>query len=150
MRLPYSLFIYFFLLCWMGVHCGIYRSSYLYDIKYTIFEFTPSTILTPIPVRFQQVSFFQLHTYVHSICTICTLPSPFPTSSPLHGTNTPRQDLFCPPVLWFCLKKKDIFFLFKIATQEVYLWHFCIYLYYTLNWFMSSLFLHSMLVPFLW
>jgi hypothetical protein len=31
---------------------------------------------------FQQVSFFHLHTYIHSICTISILLHPFPTSPP--------------------------------------------------------------------
>jgi hypothetical protein len=68
---------------------------------------------------FQQVSFFHLHTCIHSICTIFTLPHPFPTSSSSHCYQPPRQDRFCPPVLGFCKrekKKKRTFCLFKIAT----------------------------------
>jgi hypothetical protein len=40
---------------------------------------------------------------------------PFPhLFPPPNGTNYPRQDLFHPPVLWFCKRKKnDIFCLFK-------------------------------------
>jgi hypothetical protein len=40
--------------------------------------------------------------------------------------------------------------LFKIATQGVSLWHFHEYMYYSLIWFISSTFLLSSLVPFLW
>jgi hypothetical protein len=40
--------------------------------------------------------------------------------------------------------------LFKIATQGVSLWHFHVNMYYNLNWFISSIFLLSTLVPFLW
>jgi hypothetical protein len=39
--------------------------------------------------------------------------------------------------------------LYKIATQGV-LWLFHVYMYYNLNCFISSIFLPSTLVPFLW
>jgi hypothetical protein len=47
-------------------------------------------------------------------------------------------------------KKKRHFCLFNIATQGVSLWHFHIYMYYNLNWFIPSIFLLSTLVLFLW
>jgi hypothetical protein len=40
--------------------------------------------------------------------------------------------------------------LFKIATQRVSMWHFHVYMYYNPNWFISSIFLLSTLVSFLW
>jgi hypothetical protein len=40
--------------------------------------------------------------------------------------------------------------LFKIATLRVSLWHFHVYMYYNSIWFISSIFLLSTLVPFLW
>jgi hypothetical protein len=40
--------------------------------------------------------------------------------------------------------------LFKIVTQEVSLWHFHVYMYFKLNWFVASIFLLSTLVSFLW
>jgi hypothetical protein len=47
-----------------------------------------------------------LHTFIHSICTIFTLPSLFPTSSPLPPVpNLPTEK----PVLQFCKRKKMIF-----------------------------------------
>jgi hypothetical protein len=69
---------------------------------------------------------------------------------PPTGTNPPRQNLFCPPVLWFCKRKKWHLCLFKIATQGVFLWHIHVYMYYNPNWFMSSIFLFSTIVCFLW
>jgi hypothetical protein len=57
----------------------------------------------------------------------------------------PRQGLFYLSVFHFWEKT----FLFKIAMHGVSLWHFCIYLYYIPNWFISSIFLLSTLVPFL-
>jgi hypothetical protein len=68
----------------------------------------------------------------------------------------PVQDLFHPPVLWFCRRKKRkrktwYFSLFeiKVTTQRVSLWYFHVYMYFNPNWFISSSFLHSALVPFL-
>jgi hypothetical protein len=84
--------------------------------------------------------------YMHHI----HLLAPFPCLlTPPTGTNLPRQDLFCPPVLWFCKRKKWQFCLFKIATQGVSLWHFHVYMNYSLIWFTSSIFLFSTLVNFL-
>jgi hypothetical protein len=40
--------------------------------------------------------------------------------------------------------------LFKLATQGVSLWYVHIYIYYNPNWYISSTFLLSTLVPFLW
>jgi hypothetical protein len=67
---------FFLLLCWGEVHYGIYRSYYnISNILYLNsppppFFFTP---LPPFMEQFQQIPFFHLHTYVHSICTIFTL-----------------------------------------------------------------------------
>jgi hypothetical protein len=40
--------------------------------------------------------------------------------------------------------------LFKITIQGISLWHFHVYMYYILNWFVLSIFLLSTLFPFLW
>jgi hypothetical protein len=47
-------------------------------------------------------------------------------------------------------KKKWHFCLLKIATQRTSLWHFHVYMYYSPILFISSIFLLSTLVPFLW
>jgi hypothetical protein len=44
-------------------------------------------------------------------------------------------------------KKKMTFCLFKIALQGAWLWHFCVYMFYSPNWFISSIFLLSTLSP---
>jgi hypothetical protein len=80
------------------------------------------------------VSFFNLHTYVHSTMYVFTLLHYFPTSSPSHSTNPPRQDLFHPLVLRFCKRKNWHFCLLKIATQGISLLHFHVYMYYKPNW----------------
>jgi hypothetical protein len=80
------IFIYFLLLCWVGVYYGMYKSSYnISNVLYFNSLPWPFSFI-PFPhsqflERFQQVSFFHLQTCVHSICTICTLPHPLSTSS---------------------------------------------------------------------
>jgi hypothetical protein len=44
--------------------------------------------------------------------TIFTLLYCFPTSSPFHSSNPPRQDLFHSLFLWFYKRKKKLTFLF--------------------------------------
>jgi hypothetical protein len=48
------------------------------------------------------------------------------------------------------VKRKLAFCLFKIAMQEVSMWHFHVYMYYNPNCFIPSVFLLSTLIPFLW
>jgi hypothetical protein len=86
----------------------------------------------------------------------CDLLPSFPTMSPPPtGTNFfPQQDLFCPPVPNFVEEKKGkklhfCLFEIKVATQEVSLWHFHVYMDHNPNWFISSIFLHSTVIPFL-
>jgi hypothetical protein len=56
--------------------------------------------------QFQQISFFRLHTYLYSICTIFTLLHHFSTSSPLPLVPSPKQNLFCSLILRFCIRKE--------------------------------------------
>jgi hypothetical protein len=58
--------------------------------------------------------------------------------------TTPKQDLFSLPVLHLVKK------LFKISIQGTSLWHFHAYMYENPDWFITSIFLLSTLVPFLW
>jgi hypothetical protein len=65
---------------------------------------------SPIPAIVSTGLLF-LFTYTYTVFTLIHPYTPFPYFFlPLTGTNNPRQDLSCPPVLWFCKKKKkDIF-----------------------------------------
>jgi hypothetical protein len=68
---------------------------------------------------------------------------------PLAPTSNPRKDLFSLPLSNFVkVKKMTIFFLFKIATQGVSLWHSHVYMNYNPTWFISSVLHLSTLVPF--
>jgi hypothetical protein len=138
----------FFFYCYYGIYRGSYYASNISHLNSLL-----HILLYPPPTReiVSQGSFFILHSCVHNVCTIFTFLHPFPTSFPPHCIKPlPRQDLFCPPVLWFCQREKKWHFcLFKITAQGVSLWHFHMYIYYSPIWFNSSIFLHSTLVPFL-
>jgi hypothetical protein len=140
-------FIDFFkLLCWVGVHCGIYRSSYkISNIAYLNSPPLPLSFIPSLPPyleQFQQVSFYITYMCTQFLHRIHP-PTPFPT-----GTNTS---------LWFCRrkwKKKKMTFLLvwdKGSYTGSFLMLFpCINLYCNPNWFISSIFLYFTLVPFLW
>jgi hypothetical protein len=86
----FSVFL-FLLLCWVGVHCGIYKSSYsVSTISYLSLPSPSFSFISspPFLASFQQVS--QLH--IHP-------PIPFSTSSPSTGPTSPDRTcstlLFC-------------------------------------------------------
>jgi hypothetical protein len=84
---------------------------------------TPGIVSTDIIFPFTYMYLQYLH-HIHP-------PSPFPHSFPLLLVPaSPRQDLFCPLLLWYCIRKEENkrqFWLFKIATQGVSFWHFHVY-----------------------
>jgi hypothetical protein len=118
--------LYCFIVVRVGVHCGIYKNSYnVSNISYLNSLSLPFSFISshPIPGTFSTGTIFHLHTCLHSICTIFTLPSPFPHLPPLTGTNLhpPRQNLFCLPVLQFCIRKEeinDIFGFLRLLHRE--------------------------------
>jgi hypothetical protein len=91
---------------------------FLRYIKYIIFQFIPSTVLfyhlSPHFWNSFNKYLFSIYIYVYTIFVpysfsyILSLPPP----SPLTGMDTPRQDLFFPPVLWFCKRKESEWLLF--------------------------------------
>jgi hypothetical protein len=101
----------------------------IYQICHTWIH--PSIILLyapPFKEEFQWVSFtYMCAQYLHHIHP----PTPFSHLLPLPLIPPPhtRQDLFCPPVLWFCKRKKLHFCLFKIATQFPFEISMYIYIY---------------------
>jgi hypothetical protein len=94
----FFIFIYLLLLlCWVGVYCGNYKSSYnLSSISSSNLP-PPSFSFIPHPCleQFQQVSFFLLHICVHSTCTIYTHVLFHPFSPPKAAPVPP----FCYPIL---------------------------------------------------
>jgi hypothetical protein len=93
---------------------------------------------------------FSIYTHVY---TVFAPYSPFYMLSPLPPPLLPVVPIpQIRPVLpsyslIFEKEKKWHFCLFKVATQGVSLWHFHVYIYYNLNWFIY-IFLLSTLVPF--
>jgi hypothetical protein len=132
-------------------------------LQYSMVEFTNSIMLLYPSCPHSWNSFSRSHfsTYIpehvifppysssYFVSLIFTLLHPFLISFPL-----PLVSTFNPtgPALpsWFYFAKKWHFCLFKIAIQEVSLWYFHVYMYYNPNWFIPSIFLLSMLIPFLW
>jgi hypothetical protein len=143
---------FYFLLFWEKEHCGSYKSSYSISHMSYLHSLTPSfSFIPPFLEWFQQVTFFLIHTCVQRICTIFTLPCPFPTSSPLLLVPTHSGTVYSALLLsYFVNEKKWPFCLFKIHIQGLSLLHLHIYMYYNQNWFISSIFLLSTLVPFSW
>jgi hypothetical protein len=101
------------LLCWVGYIVAFTKVLRIYQLYHTwIHPFHHSPLFSSplIPEILSTGIFFQLHTCVHSICTIFTLLHPFPTSSSLLLVpNTPSMT-------WFCKRKKKMTFLL-VATQ---------------------------------
>jgi hypothetical protein len=92
------------LLCWLGVHCGIYKSSYNTSnrshLNSTILLYPshPGTVSTGLIFPFTYMCTRCLH-HVH-------LPCLFPTSFPSHWDHPPPK---AGPALRFCKGKKVVF-----------------------------------------
>jgi hypothetical protein len=137
----FSFFFFFYSIVVLGVCCNICKSSYNISL---LSSAPPLFSFILFLKQFQQVSFFCLQ---HEYMIFSLLSASFTLSFPLPLVPTPRQDCFT--FLFYIFIKKH-FCLFKIAVQGASLWHFHVYVYYNLNWFMPSIFLLSTLVPFLW
>jgi hypothetical protein len=62
-----------------------------------------------------------LHTCVHIIYTRFILLPPFPATYPLPLMPTPlAPDLFCPPLLQFCRRKKERHDVFLVWDKDSY------------------------------
>jgi hypothetical protein len=141
---------FFFLLLFWG---------YLWNLQVYHTEFTPSNhsplsfpptipgiVLISLIFPFTCMCTQYLH-HIHPLW-------PYPHLLPLPLVPSPNPtlaDKTCSVLLFSdFVKEKKMKFLFKKATQGVFLWHLHVYMYYNPNWFVSSIFLLSTLVPFLW
>jgi hypothetical protein len=133
----------FLFLYWVGVHCGIYKSSYNKSTtSYSNLPPPPSPLSSP-PHSWNSFNrcCFSIYIDVYTLYSPSII-SPPPLShwyQPPH-TQSASQDLFCLHVFWFYKRKRWHFCLFKISPQEVSLWHFHVYMYYSPNWFITSTF----------
>jgi hypothetical protein len=107
-----------------------YLQKFLQYIKYIILFFSNSISMYTLLVLYSPS-----YTFSHIF--------PHPTSSNYLG-----QYMFYLPVPWFC-KILKMTFLFIYNSCIVSFWHFHIYMYYNLCWFISSIFHLSTLVPFM-
>jgi hypothetical protein len=114
LKILYSFIFLPLLLCWVGVHCDIYKGSYnVSTMSYLNSPLLPVVLYPPLPHSWNSFNrypflIFHLHSYIYILCTLFTLLSIFPTTSPPHtGANTPPgQDLFHHLVFQFCRKEK--------------------------------------------
>jgi hypothetical protein len=103
------LFSFFLLLFWVGVHCGIYKSSYnTSNVSYLNSPPPPFSfkLPSPIPGEFQQVSFFSFTYMCTQYLPIFTFPHPFPISSPSHYTKPSGRTCSAPLFSNFVKEKK--------------------------------------------
>jgi hypothetical protein len=133
----------FLFLCWLEVHCGIYKSSN--NIPNILYLNSSPPPLYFIPPNLHCLNSF--NRYHFCMYTVILL---YVHSYNLSQPGALLQTTCSTSVLQFCKRKKCPFYLFKIVTQEVPLCHFLIYKYYSSIWFTSSIFLICTLVPFLW
>jgi hypothetical protein len=93
------------LLCWVGVHCGIYiyKSSYnVSNISYLNSPPPPLSfiILPQFLEQFQQVSLFCIYTHVYTVfAPYSSSYSPCHLSPPTSVKTTPLEKPVLPPIL---------------------------------------------------
>jgi hypothetical protein len=150
MFLHFIFFPLFLLLCWVEVHYGIYKSSYnITNISYFNSPPPPFSFICPCSHSWNSFNWSHFSIYIN-VYTVFAPYSPLHTLSPPFlpptGAN-PQVGRYpsCSPIL--LKEKKCHFYLFKIAIPEVSVWLFQEYMHYNLNWFISSTFLLSTLVP---
>jgi hypothetical protein len=130
-----------------GVHCGIYKNFYnvsLLNSPPPLFSFVPPS---PLPGRVSTGLIFSNYKHVHTVSALYSPSYTFPhLLPPPMGTKPPGRT--CSAFLFPNFVKerqKWHFCLFKISKTLVFLWHFYLYVYYSLIWFIS-IFLSNLMI----
>jgi hypothetical protein len=108
----------FLLLCWVGVHCGIYKSSY--NIPNTSYVNLPPpsfSFILPSPHSWNSFNSYHLSIYTHVYTVFAlyssshTLSPPSPPSYCYQTPPPPPPDKTCSVLLFsnFVKEKNDIF-----------------------------------------
>jgi hypothetical protein len=95
----------------VAVHCSIQKSSYnISNITYLNSASLSFSFISPSSHSWNSFnrSYFSIYIYVYTVVAAYTpsiIISSHPPSS--HWYQSPRQVLFHPPILWFCVKKGE-------------------------------------------
>jgi hypothetical protein len=121
--------------------------TWIHPLHHSLYPYSP-----PIPGIVSTVIIFTLTYICIQYLNHIHPPTPFPPNTPLWlvPPPPPLQDIFHPPVLGFCRRKKKrngIFACLRYLHRE---FSCGISVYYNTNCFIYFIFLHITLVPFLW
>jgi hypothetical protein len=75
-------FFYFLLLCWVGVHCGLYKSLTIYQTYHS--RVHPSTILFHSSYFWNSFTTYHISTYIHVYTVFVPYSRSFNISPPPH------------------------------------------------------------------
>jgi hypothetical protein len=79
----------YFLLCWVGVHCGIYKSSYnVSNISYLNWLAPPFSFIPPWPYSWNRYHFY-IYIHVYTFWTIFIVLCHFPATTASHWYHHP-------------------------------------------------------------
>jgi hypothetical protein len=116
--------MFFPLLCWVGVHCGIYKGSYNVSNRSHLNSSPPPLSFVLLsPASWNTFSRCHFWIYIHHVYTFFALYS----LSYLLSLSPCSLPLVPPTLGRTC---SVLLFKIKVATQGVSLWYFCVYMYY--------------------
>jgi hypothetical protein len=110
-------FLKFSFIIVLGVHLTFTKVLTMYQIYHTWIHPLHHSSLSSSAHFWNSFnrSHFPIYIHLYIVFAPSSPPSPFPHFSPHNGTNTstPRQNLLCLPVLWFCKRKTMICLFFE-------------------------------------
>jgi uncharacterized protein with PQ loop repeat len=104
----FSVICDFFFNCWAGWGYIVAFTNVMYQISYL--NSPLHTLLYPHSIPVNSFNRYHFCIYIHVYTVFATYSPSYPLSWPSLPSSgappTPRQDLFCPPSLQFCRRKK--------------------------------------------